>query len=196
VLAAADIGYRGKPFNWVTMPDLFTLSALERRLLAGPRDRPRFAEVALISSHAPGVPIPPVIDWQAVGDGRVFDRWATSGDPPEVVWRDRDRVRLEYRKAIDYSLQVLGEFALLHAEEAPLLVILGDHQPARFVSGSDSFDVPVHVIGPPGLIAGLDDWGWSSGLVPEAEAPVWRMDAFRDRFLAAFSDARVAGRGP
>jgi hypothetical protein len=178
------------------MPDQFTLSALERRLLGRPGDDPLFAEVALISSHAPWVPIPPVIDWEDVGDGRVFDRWATSGDPPEVVWRDRDRVRLQYRKAIDYSIRVLGEFALRHADDPPLLVILGDHQPARFVSQSDSFDVPVHIIGPPALIADLDGWGWSYGLVPETQAPAWRMDVFRDRFLEAFSDARTAGYAP
>ena len=28
VLAAHDLGYRGLPFNWVTMPDQFTLAAL------------------------------------------------------------------------------------------------------------------------------------------------------------------------
>ena len=31
VLAADDLGYRGRPFSWVTMPDQFTLAALERR---------------------------------------------------------------------------------------------------------------------------------------------------------------------
>jgi hypothetical protein len=29
-------------------------------------------------------------------------------------------------------------------------------------------------------------WGWTDGLRPAADAPVWRMDAFRDRFLTAF----------
>jgi hypothetical protein len=40
VLAAADLGYRGLPFNWVTMPDQFTLAAFERMELGdGPRQR-------------------------------------------------------------------------------------------------------------------------------------------------------------
>ena len=30
ILAAADLGYRGLPFNWVTMPDQFTLAAFDR----------------------------------------------------------------------------------------------------------------------------------------------------------------------
>jgi hypothetical protein len=188
VLASSDLGYRGKPFNWVTMPDQYTLTALDRLLEPGAAtQQPLFAQVALISSHAPWVPIPPVIDWDAVGDGRVFDAWATSGDPPEVVWRDRDRIRRQYRLAVDYSLRTLTQYALRHASDPPLVVVLGDHQPAQFVSQSDSFDVPIHVIGPPELIAHLDAWGWSDGLVPMPGAPVWPMDRFRDRFLAAFS---------
>ena len=109
VLAAADLGYRGKPFNWVTMPDQFTLAALERRLLAPRARAPVFAEVALISSHAPWTPMPPLLPWEAIGDGRVFDRHAAAGDPPEVVWRDRERVRDQFRQALDYALQRRGQ---------------------------------------------------------------------------------------
>lgn len=189
VLAAADLGYRGAPFNWVTMPDQFTLLALDRLLRDGPDPDPRplFAQVALISSHAPWTPIPPLIPWDAVGDGRVFDEWATAGDPPEVVWRDRDRVRAAYREAVDYALRAALAYAERHAADPPLLVLLGDHQPARFVAGSDRRDVPVHLIGPPDLVAAAAGWGWSEGLLPAPDAPVWPMEAFRDRFLAAFS---------
>ena len=31
IYAAADLGYAGKPYNWVTMPDQYTLAAFERR---------------------------------------------------------------------------------------------------------------------------------------------------------------------
>jgi hypothetical protein len=30
------------------------------------------------------------------------------------------------------------------------------------------------------------DWGWRTGLRPDAGAPVWPMDTFRDRFLTAY----------
>jgi hypothetical protein len=30
------------------------------------------------------------------------------------------------------------------------------------------------------------DWGWRDGLRPDAGAPVWPMDTFRDRFLTAY----------
>jgi hypothetical protein len=33
----------------------------------------------------------------------------------------------------------------------------------------------------------ISQWGWQDGLKPDSQAPVWRMDAFRDRFLTAFA---------
>lgn len=186
ILPAAGLGYRGLPFNWVTMPDQYTLSAFDR-LVMDAGDRPLFAQVALISSHAPWVPVPAMIPWEEVGDGTVYDAVAQSGDPPDVVWRDRDRVREQYRLAIDYSLQAVTDWALRHAADAPLLIVLGDHQSAGFVAGSDSYDVPVHVIGPPDVVARIEGWGWTPGLIPAPDLPPWPMDAFRDRFLSAYS---------
>lgn len=191
ILAARDLGYAGLPFNWVTMPDQFTLSALERLVLSGEPglDRaPVFAQVALISSHAPWTPVPDLIAWEDVGDGRIFDAVAQSGDPPEVVWRDRERVRDQFRQAIDYSLRTVGDYALRHAENPPLLIVLGDHQPALFVSEDEGLAVPIHVIGSNDLVDRLADWGWRSGLIPDPDTPPIPMDAFRNRFLTAFSD--------
>ncbi len=193
VLAAADLGYEGAPFNWVTMPDQFTLAAFERAELAA-RDRPPvMAEIALISSHAPWTPIPPLLPWGELGDGRVFDRHATAGEAPEDLWRDLDRVREQFGLAIDYSLRTVGAFAERRAASAPLIVVLGDHQPASFVSlDADGRDVPIHVIGSPEALALIAGWGWTPGLVPAPDAPAWPMGEFRDRFLDAFSTANPA----
>lgn len=190
ILAARHLGYEGEPYNWVTMPDQFTLKAMDRMLRTGQPgiDRaPLFAQVALISSHAPWLPVPPVIDWDRIGDGTIFNTWANDGDPPEVVWRDPNRVREKFRRAVDYSLRVVGSYALRHAEDPPLLIILGDHEPAPFVSQVEGFDVPIHIIGTPAQLQHIASWGWKPGLVPAAEAPVWRMDQFRDQLLNAFS---------
>jgi hypothetical protein len=189
VLAARDLGYAGLPFNWVTMPDQFTLASLERQLLDPVPRPPVFAEVALISSHAPWTPIPPLLPWESLGDGRVFDRFATAGDPPDVLWRDPDRVREQYRRSLDYTLRVVAGFAERRAPTRPLLIVVGDHEPAAFVSGDPaSRDVPVHLIGPPELLAALE--GWSPGLLPETDAPVLPMQSLRDRLLAAFAEPR------
>jgi hypothetical protein len=185
VLAAGDLGYAGQPFNWVTMPDQYTLAAYPARL--GPRQGPRLTQVALISSHAPWVPVPELVAWDTVGDGRVFDAMAAAGDPPEVVWRDRDRVRMQYGLALDYALRTVTGFAANGGAGGGLLVVLGDHQPAAFVAERPGRDVPVHLIGPPALVAAFDDWGWTPGLIPAPELAAWPMAAFRDRFLDALA---------
>lgn len=195
VHAAADLGYRGKPFNWVTMPDQFTLAALERLELTGSPRAPVFAEIALISSHAPWTPVPSLIAWEDVGDGTVFDEMATSGDPPEVVWRSEDRIRDQFRQTIDYALETVGSFGVRRAADAPLFVVLGDHPPVPFVSGApESRDVPIHIIGPPDVIALFDAWRWTPGLLPDPDLPAWPMATFRDRFLeAATIDTLASG---
>ncbi|WP_299818015.1 sulfatase-like hydrolase/transferase [uncultured Jannaschia sp.] len=191
VLAAADLGYRGRPFNWVTMPDQYTLAAWPR--LLPPDPRPGFVQIALISSHAPWMPIPPMLDWDAIGDGRVFDRYAEAGDPPRVVWQDRDRVRDQYRQAIDYALRAALGFAARQAgPDAPLIIVLGDHQPASSIAQVAGRDVPLHLIGPPDVLALFDGWNPTPGLVPGPGAPVWPMAAFRDRFVRATTTARPA----
>ncbi len=190
ILASEDLGYRGKPFNWVTMPDQFTLAALDRLLRSSEDPRPLFAQVALVSSHAPWVPVPTLLDWDALGDGTVFDAVAVSGDPPDVVWRDRDRVRAQYRLAVDYALQTIFDYAARHAADPPLLLVVGDHQAAGFVALDDRPDVPVHLIGPPALVERAAGWGWTEGLVPGAGAPPRPMDEMRDLFIRTFTTGR------
>ena len=161
VLAAQDLGYKGLPFNWVTMPDQFTFAAMDRQLRTGEGDRPLFVQMALGSSHAPWLPVPELVDWDAIGNGEIFNPMAEAGEPPDVVWRDRDRVRDQYRQAVDYALRVVFEYAARHADDPPLIFVVGDHQAAEFVALDDRADVPVHVIGPEARVARVESWGWS-----------------------------------
>jgi hypothetical protein len=197
VLAARDLGYEGLPFNWVTMPDQFTLAALDRLLIAAGhgRGRPLFVQVALGSSHAPWVPVPELLDWDALGDGTVFNDMAASGDTPEVVWRDRDRVRAQYRLAVDYALRTVLDYAARHADDPPLLIVVGDHQAAGFVALDERPDVAVHVIGPAHLVDRVERWGWTPGLVPPEDARPVPMERLRDMILDAFSDAITGQAG-
>ena len=187
VLAAGDMEYQGQPLNWITMPDQYTLARYPELLPDDPR--PDFLQIALISSHAPWVPIPEMVPWDEVGDGTIFDPWATAGDPPSVVWRDPDRVRDQYRRAIDYSLEVTFDYVARARDIETLFIVLGDHAPAGFVSQIDSFDVPIHIIGTPRMVALFDLWDWTDGLTPAADLPSWPMENFRDRFLSAVSDS-------
>ncbi len=196
VLAAGDLGYRGPAFNWVTMPDQFTLAAFERAELSEPARAPVFAEIALISSHAPWTPIPPLLPWEEIGDGRVYEGHSETGESPAELWRDLDLVRERYRQALDYSLRSVAAFLNRREPQSTLAIVLGDHQPARFVSlDPEGRDVPVHIIGPRELVDRLAPLGWTEGLLPAADAPVWGMEAFRDRFLDAFSAEMLASCG-
>lgn len=180
ILAAEDLGYRGPPFGWVTMPDQFTLAVMGRRR-APPEGR--LAQVVLISSHAPWSEPPPLLP--DPGDGAAFAPHAGRGDPPEVVWSDADRVRAGYRAALDYSLTAVMEALVAEPGPLPLVFVLGDHPPAAFVSGVPGRMVPVHAIGPPDLVARLA--GWAGGIVPPAGLPPRPMEDFRDELAAAFS---------
>lgn len=180
---AADLGYAGRPFNWATMPDQFTLAAFDRLERLATDRPPLLAQIALVSSHAPFLPVPPVIAWEEIGDGRIFNQWADDGDPPEVVWRDLDRVREKFRLAVDYSLRTVGSYAERLADRSALLIVMGDHETAPFISGVEGRDVPVHVIGPPDLVALFETWGWVPGLVPDPATPTLPMDAVRDALV-------------
>jgi len=148
-----DLGYQGPSFNWVTMPDQYTWHRFQSIRNAHPE--PLFAELALISSHAPWVPVLPVLDdWSTIGNGEVFRRWQGAGEAPVSLWRDPDRVRDHYAQAIAYALEVAGAFAARNLAEDTLMIVLGDHQPAPLITGENaSRDVIVHVIsGDPALV--------------------------------------------
>ena len=75
-----------------------------------------------------------------------------------------------------------------YGDDNLVLVFLGDHQPAAVVTGENaSRDVPISIVARDrAVLDRISGWGWQDGLKPGPQAPVWRMDAFRDRFLTAF----------
>lgn len=191
VYDARGLGYRGLPFNWITMPDQYTLSALQR-LELGRKDRPPvMAQVALISSHAPFVPVPTLVDWNAVGDGRVFNRMVEDSEPADSVWADLRRVQAAYAESIAYSLTSLSGYVKRYADDRLVMIVLGDHQPGNVVAPSGaSHEVPIHIFAKdPKVLAAIDRWDWARGLRPGPGPSKWRMDGFRAELLTAFTPA-------
>lgn len=190
--AADDLGYRGPRFSWSPMPDQYAFTAFDR-LERGPGAPPTMAEMVLTSSHGPWSPLPRTVPWDAVGDGSVF----APADGPQLPFqaiftRDPTQVRDDYRRSIEYTLSTLVAWterqATQHPDRAPVLVVFGDHQPAPTVTGADAGrDIPISIVSrDPAVLDRIASWGWSDGLTPDPGAPVWRMDAFRDRFLDAY----------
>ena len=186
---AKDMGYKGPRFSWASMPDQYTLARFERTEHQAQDRKPVMAEITLVSSHAPWEPIPRLVDWRDVGDGSVFNSMSAANDPPEaILTRIPIRVRADYRASIEYSLSSLISYVETYGDEDLVLIFLGDHQPSPIVTGQGaSRDVPISIVTrDKSVVDRISQWGWQAGLRPNAQAPVWRMDAFRDRFLSAF----------
>jgi hypothetical protein len=184
---AADLGYGGKPVGWVTMPDQFTLAAFDRiRRSVGPV--PVFAEIDLLSSHAPWPPMPPIVaNWDAIGDGGVFNEFVEA--TASAVASDTERIRVAYGRSIDYVIRTLSSYAAHLPGDPALIIVVGDHPPSPIISaGLGGTDVPIHVFSrDPALIRPFAAWGFSPGLVPDAASPVHPMSDLRTFLALAFS---------
>ncbi|HET6469014.1 MAG TPA: hypothetical protein VFG43_11625, partial [Geminicoccaceae bacterium] len=196
---ADALEYAGPRPGWVTMPDQYTLAALERLVRAErpPARPPLFATVVLVGSHAPFTPLPPLIaDWDAIGDGRIYAALPLTGDSPAATWASPAALRQAYTDAVDLSLGAVGLWAHRFVDRHTLAIVVGDHEPAALISGEpDAREVPMHVIaGDPALLEPFLAWGFTPGLVPAATAPARPMEAFRAFFVAAFSGPTPAGR--
>jgi hypothetical protein len=189
VYDARNVGYEGPRFGYASMPDQFVLDAFRRRELARPDRAPVMAEIDLVSSHTPWTPLPRMVGWGALGDGSLFDGMPDQGVARDVLWRDGTQVRAAYGHSIEYTLSALVSFVETYGDPNLVLVVLGDHQPARIVSGAGAgHDVPVTIVAhDPAVLSRIDAWGWQPGLRPATDAPVGSMAAFRDRFIDAFS---------
>jgi hypothetical protein len=194
VYDSGQMGYRGPHFSWAPMPDQYALAALQRSELGPARAAgaaPVMAEIPLVSSHGPWAPLPTPVDWNAVGDGSVFDPMPAAGAKPDDVWRAPAQVRDAYRQSVQYTLDTLISFVRTYGDRNLVLVFLGDHQPVPIVTGDHAGrDVPITIVAKdPAVLDRISGWGWQNGLRPGPTAPVWRMDAFRDKFLTAFGPA-------
>jgi hypothetical protein len=190
-----NIGYEGPRFGYPTMPDQFTLDAVQHLELAQAQRRPLMAEIDLVTSHAPWSRTPRMIDQSAVGDGSVYDGMPEDLPSAGDIWPDPTRIRAAYGQSIEYSLEALFTFMTTYGDDDLVVVMLGDHQPATIVSGEGAGrEVPISVLSrDTEVLDAISGWGWDEGLRPASDAPVWRMDDFRDRFLAAYGPSEETG---
>ena len=187
---ATNLGYRGPAFGYARIPDEYVWKHLAEHELSASA-APVMAEVDLVSSHTPWAPLPELVPWSDVGDGSVYHAQLRRSASANEVWEDPETVRRYYGRSIEYALGAMLEFLENVDDPDLVLIALGDHQPGRIVSGDDAGrDVPVSIITKdPAVREAIAGWGWQAGLRPGPGSPVWRMDAFRDRFFAAFGSA-------
>jgi hypothetical protein len=183
-----EMGYKGPMFSWSPVPDQYTLKAFERLEHGKKNRRPLMTTAILATSHNPWAPLPRTVGWDELGDGSLFHAQKKAGKDPKEVWKDAHQVRTEYRRSIEYSIRSLTDYVRKYGDKDTVLVFLGDHQPVPTVVGNHaSRDVPVSIVAhDPKVMDRISDWGWEDGLMPGKNAPVWRMDSFRDRFMTAY----------
>ena len=59
--------------------------------------------------------------------------------------------------------------------------------PRSSAVGAPTATCPITIIShDPAVLDRISSWGWEAGMRPSPDAPVWPMDAFRDRFLEAY----------
>jgi hypothetical protein len=106
------------------------------------------------------------------------------GESPRTTQRD-------YAASVRYTWQTLISFLTTYPDPNRVVIIVGDHQPNATVSGRHAgHDVPIALIAQdPAVIRRIAGWKWQPGLRPGPDAPVWRMDAVRDRLLTAYGPA-------
>jgi hypothetical protein len=187
---AGDLGYAGPPFGWFDIPDQYTLRRVEAMAPATPR-APLFAQIVLVSSHTPFVPVPPyVADWRDAGDYRSIEpaQWERIYAPP-----DWSALGWPYVASIVYDLKTLAAW-LTRRDSDALVIILGDHQPPGFIAGEKQpWTVPIHVLSRDAdLIWPFAAAGYVAGAVPPSTGEFKGMESFLDDFLRAFSTEEAA----
>ena len=185
---AGNIGYQGPLYAFSSVPDQFSLASFEQHERQ-PGHAPVMAQIDLLSSHAPWAPVPTLVDWDGIGDGSEYRPPITGAEDSPRWWRtDVAELRADYRRSIEYSLRSVASYVERFGDHDTVLVVLGDHQPSPVIIGPNaSHDVPISVVArDPAVLDRIAGWDWQPGLNPDPDAPVWPMDEFRDRFLAAY----------
>jgi phosphatidylglycerophosphate synthase len=187
LLDSTNLAYHGPMFGFSRMPDQYALQKVQEAELDRPGRGPLMGEIDLESSHSPWVPLPQMIEPSRLGDGSVYFPIHAEG-MRAVTWPDPVKVQAAYVQSLQYSLDALTSWVEQNKDDDLVMIVLGDHWPIATVSGTVGHDVPVSIIAKdPAVLDKVAGWGWQQGLRPHDDAPVARMDTFRNRFLATFS---------
>lgn len=187
VYDSRNLGYAGPHFGWSSMPDQYTMAQFQKDVYGKPH-QPLMAEITMTSSHEPWTTIPQMVDWNQIGDGRIYGPMAASAPDRETLWKSATNTRIQYAKSIAYSVQTLISWVETYGADNLVLVFFGDHQPWSIVSGSNAnHQIPITVVAHDrAVLDRISGWNWTDGLQPAKNAPVWKMSDFRDKFFTAY----------
>jgi hypothetical protein len=184
----ADLDYHGRSWGWGVVPDQYSLEFFQTRVLAS-TEQPLFAELHLVSSHAPWSELPSMVsDWRSLGAGSAVPGKvladAQSASPRKAAERLAGRYVMErktmymgganrvllarYRDSIRYVFDALERHLVEH-ELPGLIILVGDHQPPLVSPEDASFATPIHILArDPALLDEFRRAGFVPGLRPSA----------------------------
>lgn len=193
IYPAAGLNYKGPGAGWVGIPDQFTMHRFSQ--LRAEQPAAAFSLLLLISSHAPWLAGPPLLDdWSRLDGDNPWPDWSPPPRDRLVYLRDTDRLRARYPESLAYSLEAVLDWAVRDLPPQAVLLVLGDHQPATLITGSDtSPDVPVHVISSDAarLIDPRGDFEFLPGFVPPSDPAESGLEDLR-AWLRSRPDTRSA----
>jgi hypothetical protein len=199
---APDLAYTGPAFDWAPMPDQYAIDFVARReITPGPRP-PVFAQFALVSSHAPWSVHPPVVDWEKLHAGRIYNEVPPVRFP--VSWQTLAKASDAYLSSLGYDFEVIAQFLPRLARPDSLIIVLGDHQPHAAVTGAPPApEVPVHVLSRNRALvqAFVDEKGeqrasaFVPGMRPQVGAVAPTMETFLADLLRRLSLPRATAAG-
>jgi hypothetical protein len=195
VYDSRNMGYAGPKFGWSSMPDQYTLDQFQKNIYGKPH-KPLMAEITMTSSHEPWTPIPSMVDWDQVGNGKIYDPQVAGATNRHVLWKSSTNTQVQYAKSIAYSVQTLVSWVEKYGDDNLVLVFFGDHQPFSIVSGNNaSHDVPITIVAHDKTVLDrISNWNWTDGIEPATNAPVWKMSDFRDKFFTAYGSETAKAR--
>jgi hypothetical protein len=185
------LDYSGPEFGWWRIPDQYALARLDQLEIASTPRQPLFIFYPTISSHLPFRPTPPYqANWARVLTQDPFE--ARSLEASLTRSPDWTNLGPAYTDALDYSFTWLAGYLEKHADADLVVIVLGDHQPAANVSGTNAaWEVPVHVITHRvDILEPLRAAGLQPGLKPERPA-LGRMHELTTLLLHSFDSAQA-----
>ncbi len=176
-----DLAYQGPLFGWgPAPPDQYALNYAHEYMN---RDTvtPHVFFYITQNSHYPWSPLPDVAPvWQTLNDAPPAAPLPSQGVPLELL-------RQQYLASIEYELTMLVDFITMQADENDLIVIIGDHQPARVARYADGWDTPMHIISrDKAFIESFYDYGFVPGLATHTLKPTMQHEGFYSLFMHLF----------
>ena len=164
-LIRPDFGYEGPNIAFGTLTDQFAFNYLSSNFLE--ESRKEFVFYLLVSSHTPFVRIPVFKpDWDFSRNGKEYEDGYLKIFNNN--WISGKELAEGYLAGISYSLETTVKYLTEVLTRNELMIIIGDHQPRKPVSGPDpGFPVLFHIIAPAErdiFIPG--QWILSQGLEP------------------------------